>query len=119
MDNIKNDNDTVIIILDKPRELRLRHSVLKKFLAAHKTDIEHMEDVLQGYDATSDLLLLMLQADDPEITEEKLDELLDAPGVKLGYVFEKVAEALYAAFDDGDQHENPPKARPHSAGKKA
>lgn len=119
MDELKNGNDTVVIVLDRPRELRLRHSVLKKFLAVHKTDIEHMEEALQGYDAACELLLMMLQADDPELTEAKLDELLDGPGVKIGDVFTKLMEAIYAAFDDGDRDKNPLKTGPNSTGKTA
>ena len=119
MDKTRNDNDTVIINLDRPRELRLRHSVLKKFLATHKTDMAHMEETMQGYDATCELLLLMLQADDPTLTESKLDILLDAPDVKIIDVVSKVTEAITAAFDDGDQNENPPKAGPVSAGETA
>lgn len=115
MDN----NDTVIIQLDRPRELRLSHKVLKKFLATHNTDMEHMEEYLQGYNGACDILLLMLQREDPSLTEEQLDDLLDAPGVNLMDVFGKVYAAMSAAFGEPEETANPPKRPARGTGRKA
>lgn len=101
-------NDTVIIELDRPRELRLGHLALKRFTAQVRVPMAELGDVIQDYDMLVKLLLTMLQVDDPGLTEEALDIMLDRK--PLGYIIGKVSEAISAAFDTGEdgQDENPP-----------
>lgn len=92
MDN----NDVVIIELDRARELRLTHKVLKKITARTKKKLSELGDALDDYGILSIVMFEMLKRDDPSITEEKVDELLDA--VPLHIVFEKCSEAITASL---------------------
>ena len=114
MDN----NDTVIIQLDRPRELRLSHKVLKKFMAAHDASMADFGSFAGNYDVTVELLLMMLQREDPSLTAEQLDDLLDAPNVKIGDVIQKVTEAAEAAFGTPEENANPPKRPARGTGRK-
>lgn len=101
MDN----NDVVVINLDKPRELKLRHRTLKRFLARTGKSMEDLESSLQDYDTLISLTYEMLHAEDPDLTPEQCDELLDlAP---LGDVIKKTSEAVFAAFQALGDPANP------------
>lgn len=120
MDN----NDTVILRLGgKDRELRLSHSVLKKFLAKNEISMDGFDEAVEGYQGLCDLLLLMIQRKDPDVTEAQLDDWLDADDIRLGEVFGKVSDAISAAFEDPDLkgrlQENPPKRRGRGASPRA
>jgi len=93
MDN----NDVVIINLDRPRELKLRHKTLKRFLAKTNTSVDDLDTSLQSYETLTALLFEMLHADDPTLTPEACDDLLDS--IPLGVVIGKASEAINAAFD--------------------
>lgn len=110
MDN----NTTVILELDRPRELRCGHKALKQFSAMTGCSMVGVQDEVQYYDKLTLLLYCMLHADDPTVTPEQLDDWLDKlPKLKPAIV--AVADAVKAAFDDdddapGDGVETPPEA---------
>lgn len=101
MDN----NDVVIITLDRPRELKLRHKTLKRYLAKHNISMEFLDSALQDYDMLIDLIFEMLHADDPSLTPDQCDDLLDI--IPLGEVMKKATEAIRAAFSALPKSENP------------
>ncbi len=110
--NLEN-NDTVILELDRPRELRLTHRVMKRFCAVTGTKLSDIETTVDDYDNMTRLIYEMLRADDPALTQEQCDELLDR--VPIGTILKKGAEAVAAGFgknDDrdagGETAENPP-----------
>ena len=108
------NNDVVILELDRPRELRLTHKVLKRFCAKHKIRLSDLSIATDNYDTLIDLLLTMLQREDPSLTAAQLDDMLDEiPFVKI---VRSVGKAIEAAFPeesdekaDGEDEENPQK----------
>lgn len=95
------NNNTVIIELDRPRELKLSHKVMKRFMAKHKLKMSTFDVAVDEYDKASDLIYEMLKEEDPTLTVEKCDDLLDA--VSLMTIMQKVAEAIKAAFPEQDE----------------
>lgn len=93
-------NDVVILELDKPRTLRLGHKALKRFSALAKCSMADMEKVMMQYDKVTCLVYVMLSEEDPELTPEQVDDLLDMVPVKT--ICEKCSEAINAAFADED-----------------
>ena len=96
--NNPENNDTVILELDRPRELRLTHKVMKRFCAATGTRLSDIETTVDDYDNMTQLIYEML-----------LDR------VPIGTILKKGAEAVKAGFgsnDDkdagGEKTENPP-----------
>lgn len=106
-------NDVVILELDKPRTLRLGHKALKRFSALTKCSMADMEQVMLQYDKVTCLVYVMLSEEDPELTPEQVDDLLDMVPIKT--IFEKCSEAIHAALGDEDTEkpedgEDPPQA---------
>ena len=104
---MSDNNNTVFIELDRPRELRLTHKVVKKFLAKHNLKAEQFDLSAQSYDMMTDLLVEMLMRDDPTLTPEICDDLLDL--VPIHVILEKVPEAIEKGFNTG-KPADPPKA---------
>lgn len=98
---LKENNDTVIITLDRPRELRLSHKVLKRFFALHHLTMATMDRALSNYDTMISLLLCMLQREDPDLTADRLDDLLD--DIPLHCVTDAINAAVAAAFPDAEE----------------
>ena len=110
------DNEIVIIELDRPRPLRLTHRVLKRFCARYNVSLTDIEQAIQRYDMMTGLLYEMLRADDPELTAERCDELLDA--LPIGDIIETCSRAVAAGFgaqESGDG-QDPTGPRGNSAG---
>ena len=107
---MKDNNDTVFINLDKPRELRLTHSVLKKFAAKKGVTVDDIDTVLSGYTGMVDLIYEMLLRNDPDLTPEAYEELLDMVTIKE--IMDAGRAAVTASFGpaEGSQRENPPEA---------
>ena len=80
---MSDNNNTAIIELDRPRELRLTHKVFKRFLAKHNLKAEQFEEVSQSYDMMIDLLNEMLMRDDPTLTPDACDDLLDTVPIHM------------------------------------
>lgn len=93
-------NDVVILELDKPRTLRLGHKALKRFSALTACSMTDMEKAVQRYDKVAVLAYVMLSEEDPELTPEKVDDLLDMVPIKT--ICEKCSAAIEAAFADED-----------------
>lgn len=94
------DNNVVIINLDKPRELRLTHKVLKRFMAKYKMKMSDFDEAIDDYDKMTDLIYEMLRGEDPELTAARCDELLDA--LPIMEIVGKTTDAIKAAFQTGD-----------------
>ena len=89
-------NDIVMLDLDRPRALRLTHRVLKLFCAATGAKMSEIEQSVDYYGNMTLLIYEMLRADDPELTPDRCDELLDL--LPIGVVLQKGAEAIAAGF---------------------
>lgn len=114
-------NDTVIIELDKPRELRLGHKAMKRFSALTGCSMQQMQDEIQRYDRMAQLVYVMLSEDEPDLTPEEVDELIDraerrkVSPLRLKDLVVAVSSAIQAAFADEDAEgpedgEDPPQA---------
>ena len=66
------------IELDRVYELRLTHKALRRFSARTKLSVSELEDAVERYDILSVLLWAMLADEIPGLTDERLDELIDA-----------------------------------------
>lgn len=97
----RDKNDVVIIELDRPRELRLSHKTLKLFLAENNIDMNGFDRAVSDYDGMIRLIYAMLRREEPDMTPERCDDLLDlAP---IGTVMQKVREAIEAAFGGAEE----------------
>lgn len=97
------NNEVVMITLDRPRPLRLTNRVLKRFCAGQNISLTDIEKAIQRYDVLTVLMYEMLRADDPELTQERCDELLDM--VSIGEIVGACSRAVEAGFTvpkDGD-----------------
>lgn len=94
-------NNVVIINLDKPRELKLTHKVLKRFMAKHKLKMTSFDAAVEDYEKMTDLIYEMLRAEDPNLTPAECDNLLDT--VSITEIVKKSGEAIAAAFNDGEE----------------
>lgn len=103
MDANKEKNDIVMIELDRPRELKFTHKVMKRFCAATGCKLSEIEDTVDDYGNMTMLIYEMLRADDPNLTPEQCDDLLDQ--VPFGVILQKGAEAIAAGFGEIDQAE--------------
>lgn len=66
------------IELDRVYELRLTHKALRRFSARTKLGVSELEDAVERYDILSVLLWAMLADEIPGLTDDRLDELIDA-----------------------------------------
>ena len=114
-------NDVVILELDKPRELRLGHKALKRFSALTGCSMQQLESEASRYDKMALLIYTMLSEDDPELTPESVDDLIDQAErrgenrLRLKDLVVAVSAATQAAFGDEDAEapedgEDPPQA---------
>lgn len=104
-------NDVVILELDRPRTLRLGHKALKRFSALTECSMTEMEAAVQRYDKLSALAYVMLSEEDPTLTPEQVDDLLDKVSIKK--ISDACSKAIEAAFvDEAAEEENndPPQA---------
>jgi len=104
MNKSPDNNDIVILELDRPRELKLSHKVLKRFCAATGSRLSDIDNTVDDYDNMTMLIYYMLLADDPDLTPEKLDDLLD--DVPIGIVLKKGAEAIKKGFGEPEKAES-------------
>ena len=109
--NIEN-NDAVLITLDRPRPVVLSHRALKRYCALAGVSLQQLREAMKDYVEQTRLLWCALSVDDPELTPEALDELLDEHHVRPSTVIRAVSTALIAALDDGEEEEagDPPAA---------
>ncbi|MDD9266051.1 hypothetical protein ACFPES_03295 [Paenibacillus sp. GCM10023248] len=98
-----NNNDVVIVELDRPRELRFGHKALKRMLARNGKSVEDMEQENQGtdLDELETIFFYGLEKDAREngekLTLEMMEDILDyAPSHE--YLMEKIYEAFNKAY---------------------
>jgi hypothetical protein len=95
-----NNNDVVIIELDRPRELRFGHKALKNYQAISGQSIEQLGKGGFSFEDIEQLiycgLLSDARANGETLTLEIVEDLLDE--VDIQYSIEKVSEALELAF---------------------
>lgn len=99
MDN--ENNDIVIIELDRPRELKLTHKVLKRYCAKTGSKLSQIEDAVDDYENMTTLIGEMLRAEDPDLTPEQCDDLMDM--VPIGDLIRKCAHAIKVGFGGNDE----------------
>lgn len=121
METRPDKNDVVILELDKPRELRLGHKALKRFSALTGCSMQQLESEASRYDKMALLIYTMLSEDDPELTPEMVDDLIDQAErrrenrLRLKELMVAVSAAIQASFGDEDAEtpedgEDPPQA---------
>lgn len=121
METRPDKNDVVILELDKPRDLRLGHKALKRFSALTGCSMQQLESEASRYDKMALLIYTMLSEDDPELTPESVDDLIDQAErrrenrLRLKDLIVAVSAAIQAAFGDKDAEgpengEDPPQA---------
>lgn len=111
---------TVMIKLDRLRELRCSHKAMKRWSAYTGKSINALDTEALDPEGVEVLMFFMLEADAKEHGEilklEQMEELLDM--VPLGVVYSKLGEAVTAAFSVEDNTKNSERAA-SGAGKKA
>jgi len=98
---VSNDNDVIIIQLDKPREIRFGHKALKKLSALTGRSLEDLEAGGVDFEQIEVFIYCGILADAQNNGEalelEQMEDLLDkAP--KYVHVIEKMQEAFEASF---------------------
>lgn len=98
----KDHNPVVILELDRPRELRFGHRAMKRWSAHTGRSISELDTDKMSPAEVEELLYFMLEKDAQRHGEglrlEDMEDLLDlAP---LGVLYEKLAQAVEAAFPD-------------------
>ncbi len=116
----KDQNDVVILELDRPRELRLGHKALKRFSALTGASMADMKVLLGHYDSVATLLYVMLSQDDKDLTPEGLDDLIDQAEregrLTISQMMDTVAAAVIASFGSGDEAQDTGETPPTAAG---
>lgn len=97
------NNDIVIIELDRPRELKFTHKVMKRFCTATGTKMSDIQTAVEDYDNMTLLIYEMLRREDPDLSPEQCDDLLDM--VSIGEILQKGAEAIAAGFGELEELE--------------
>lgn len=104
------NNDVVILELDRPRELRLGHKALKRFSALTECSMTDLEYEIQYYEKMTLLIWVMVTEEqiamgEEMMSQEQLDALLDK--LPLYKVTAAAANAIKAAFEDPDAEKEP------------
>lgn len=105
--NCPDQNDVVILELDRPREIRLSHRALKRFSALTNCSMADIETEIQHYDKMTCLLWVMVTDEQIErneelMTPEELDKLLNMSKIKISKLLKICSQAIKAAFEDED-----------------
>lgn len=99
---VADGNDSIIIDLDRPRELKLGHKALKRFSALTGCSMKDMEREISHYDKLACLMYVMLAVDaekhGEQLTPEQVDELLEDMPVYQQMAL--VGRAIEMAFVD-------------------
>lgn len=99
-----NNNPVVTIRLDRVRELRFRHKAMKRWSAYTGKSIDSLDTDAFRPDDIEPLMYFMMEKDaldhGEQLKMEDMEDLLDlAP---LGEIYEKMSQAIKAAFPEGD-----------------
>lgn len=99
-----NNNDVVIIHLDRPRELRFKHKALKTYQALTGQSLDQLGQGGFSFDDIEKLvysgILADAQANGETLTLDNVADLLDEHDIQD--TITKVAEALEKAFGQAD-----------------
>ena len=104
MNNLPDNNDVVILALDRPRELRLGHRALKRFSALTECSLSAMDKEIERYDKAACLIWVMVTEDqrkngEPKLmTPDELDDLLDK--IPVPKILEACSQVITAAFPE-------------------
>ena len=110
MNNLPDNNDVVILELDRPRELRLGHRALKRFSALTECSLSAMDKEIERYDKAACLVWVMVTEDQRKngetriMTPDELDDLLDK--VPVTKILEVCSKAIEAAFPEPEVPES-------------
>jgi hypothetical protein len=98
---MSDNNDVVIVNLDRPRELRFGHKALKRFASSSGKDLDQLGD--EEFDAAQieEIYFFGLQRDaianNETLTMDQMEDILDcAPS--MGYLISKINEAMQKAM---------------------
>lgn len=118
---MKENNTTVMIELDRVRELRFSHKAMKHWAAFTGKTLGEIEAATQSPEELEKVVFFMLEQDAVDHGEvlrmEQMEDLLDS--VSLGMLYEKVGEAITAAFPQAETSEKNAKRAASGIGKKA
>lgn len=104
MSNLPDNNDVVILELDRPRELRLGHRALKRFSTLTECSLSAMDKEIERYDKAACLIWVMVTEDQRKngetkiLTPDELDDLLD--NIPISKILEVCSKAIEAAFPE-------------------
>lgn len=109
------NNDVVILQLDRPRVLRLGHKALKRFSALTGARMSDLDSEIDHYDKLTALLWCMISVDDETVTPDELDTWLDRqPSLKP--VMNAVTRAIELSFHDPDAEPSEGPTKPTGTG---
>lgn len=94
----------VILELDKPRELKFGHRAMRQFCALTRTPVDGMSEALRRYDLMTTAVYCMLAAQDPALTPEQVEELLERRSVKE--IYQAAIQAVTEALGDEEDGED-------------
>lgn len=116
-------NDTVIINLDKPYEVKFTHVAIKRFSSIHEMPVNQIPAALGRYDLATDIIFLCLNAENPTMSRDDLDKLIETEftygRMQLSDIINIAADAVTKAFgideetdsnNAAEDAENPKKA---------
>jgi hypothetical protein len=100
--DMANNNDVIIVELDRKRELRFGHKAMKKLLAANGKSVEEMEEgQSENLEELETIFFYGLEKDAREngetLTMDMMEDILDcAPS--YDYLMDKIKEAFAKAM---------------------
>ena len=105
----------VMLELDKPRELKFSHRAMRQFCALTQTPMDGLQKAVMRYDLMTTAVYCMLAAQDPALTPDQVETLLERRPVMEIYqaAVQAVTEALGGedgGEDAGETEGNPPQA---------
>lgn len=98
------NNDTVVVELDKSRVLKFRRKELKMLEKVFGKKISKLEFAELGIDDLSKIINLGLIHEDPDLTLEKTEELIDDYPY-FGLLVQKVMEAFTISMSGPKEQE--------------
>lgn len=95
----------VTIELDRPRKLRFGMGAIVEYEQITGKKVQEIDEDISFSDL-SNLLWVMLRQEQPDLTREQVLALVDDHAQSIGYVTNKVSEAITAAFNTGKKTKN-------------
>ena len=118
---MKHNKATVTIELDRVRELWFGHRAMKRWSAYTGKSLDELETSMKSPEGIEILLYFMLEKDAASQGEalkmESMEDLMDL--VPIGIIYEKISQAIQAAFPDSNGINEKNVIRAAGTGKKA